>query len=85
MVDVTFEPVGHTGKIVVHPPHADTPIGNCIARAFSGVHATPFKGEPVIINQKVEFKAKPAAVEPADKKDDKKAPPTPGKKKASGF
>jgi hypothetical protein len=81
IVDVTFEPVGHTGNVVVHPPHADTPIGNCIARAFTGVSATPFKGAAVVINQKVEFKPKPATPAPADKKDDKKGP---GDKKAPG-
>ncbi len=55
-VDLSFEPAGRIGKIVVHSPHEGTPIGACVARAFEGVPSTPFKGEAVVIQQSVEFK-----------------------------
>lgn len=55
-VDVTYEPSGHVGNVVVHPPHEGTGIGECIRRAFEGAIVTGFKGEPVTVQQTVEFK-----------------------------
>jgi hypothetical protein len=57
-VDVTYETSGHVEKVVVHPPHAGTAIGQCMERAFEGAIVTNFKGGSVTINQKVQLARK---------------------------
>ncbi|MBI5533574.1 MAG: hypothetical protein HY898_12720 [Deltaproteobacteria bacterium] len=57
-VDVTFEPTGWSGEVVVHKPHDGTPMGECIKRAFEKVSATNFKGSPVVITQTIDFAKK---------------------------
>ncbi|HQP38089.1 MAG TPA: hypothetical protein PLI95_23055 [Polyangiaceae bacterium] len=81
-VDVTFEPTGWSGAVVVHKPHEGTPIGECIQRAFEKVPVTNFKGSAVTLTQTIDYAKKtigkasgggasPAAATP-------EAPPSPG-------
>ena len=81
-VDVTFEPTGWSGAVVVHKPHEGTPIGECIQRAFEKVPVTNFKGSAVTLTQTIDYAKKtigkasgggasPAAATP-------EAPPAPG-------
>lgn len=55
-VSVTYGPNGHVTKVLVLAPHANTPIGDCIRRAFEPQIVTGWQGEPVTIDQKVELK-----------------------------
>jgi hypothetical protein len=54
-IDVTFQPTGWSGDVVVQPPHQGTPIGECIKRAFERVPITNFKGSPIQLEQKIDF------------------------------
>ena len=54
-VNVTFQPTGWSGDVVVGAPHQGTPIGECIKRAFERVPITNFKGSPVQLEQKIDF------------------------------
>ncbi len=57
-VDVTFEPTGWSGAVVVHKPHEGTPMGDCIQRAFEKVPAANFKGPAVVLTQTIDFEKK---------------------------
>lgn len=86
-VDVTFEPSGWSGAVVVHKPHEGTPMGECIQRSFEKVPAANFKGPAVVLTQTIDFEKKtvgtaapqggaapaPKSGKPADKPADKPA------------
>ena len=57
-VQVTFEPTGQSGEIVVFPPHQGTPIGDCMKRAFVGVFVTGWEGDAVQVDQKIDLSGK---------------------------
>lgn len=51
-IQVTFAPSGSvTSAIVEGPPFAGTPVGGCVASAFSGARVPPFDGAPVEISK----------------------------------
>lgn len=51
-IQVTFAPSGSvTSAIVEGPPFAGTPVGGCVASAFTGARVPPFDGAPVDITK----------------------------------
>ena len=69
-VEIVFKPSGHAEEIKLQPPHAGTPIGECIIQMYKSAIVPPFKGEAVTVERTVDFTKKPAAAE--TKKDGKK-------------
>lgn len=51
-IEVTFAPSGDvTSATVEGPPFAGTPVGGCVASAFSGARVPPFDGSPVSVTK----------------------------------
>lgn len=49
---ITFAPSGSvTSATIEGPPFAGTPVGGCVASAFSGARVPPFDGSPVSITK----------------------------------
>ncbi|HNS98167.1 MAG TPA: hypothetical protein PLJ27_23875 [Polyangiaceae bacterium] len=58
-VNVTFTRNGRVSKIDVAPPHRDTPIGDCVQRAFEGIFVTGWQSnESVTMERIVDFNKK---------------------------
>lgn len=51
-IQVTFAPSGSvTSAVVEGPPFAGTPVGGCVASAFTSARVPPFDGAPVDITK----------------------------------
>lgn len=46
---VTFSPDGPVKSVTVSAPFAGTPVGQCVASAFRGVHVPPFSGSSITL------------------------------------
>jgi hypothetical protein len=46
-VKLTFAPAGIPDAVVVAPPFAGTPVGECVDKAFRLAKIPPFEGAPV--------------------------------------
>ncbi len=58
-VTVTFTRNGRVSEIEVASPHKDTPIGDCVKRAFDGIFVTGWQSkESVTMERKVDFDKK---------------------------
>jgi len=82
IVEVTFEPTGWSGAVVVQKPHEGTPMGECIQRSFEKVPVTAFKGAAVTLEQKIDFAKK--TVEKAAPRGAATPAPAPGEKTKGG-
>jgi hypothetical protein len=69
-VDIVFMPNGHVEQVKLSPPHAGTPIGDCITQAYKSAIVPPFKGDPVTVDRTLDFtkKAEPEKKAPSEKK-----------------
>jgi hypothetical protein len=54
-VTVTFAPSGAAQSMAVSAPFAGTPMGDCIASRFQGVHVPAFSGDAITVRQSIAF------------------------------
>jgi hypothetical protein len=54
-VAVTFARGGGVSEVVVEPPFAGTPSGNCIAAKFRGLRVPPFRGSSMTVRKTITF------------------------------